>query len=203
MDFYSVFWSPDGLSLAFFAGGDLKRVNLTNGKVEAIYDAKGYELVDQFNHGTWGERVILLGGRFGTSIAAVPAAGGAPVPILFLDKSRGEAVIHHPWFLPDGKRFLYTVRLDNGEGEVRLAQVRFNDRAGEAQVVQLEGSPRTLLSASSNAQWVDPDLVVFSGDLHYQNIGTNDVDAFLNAYREIYTAENAITPFRAARMAGV
>jgi serine/threonine protein kinase/Tol biopolymer transport system component len=163
---YAVVWSRDGLSLAFFAAGDLKRINLTNGKVETIIAAKGlgsnFALVNSFNHGTWGDRVILLGRSDGTLIAAVPEAGGVPVPILSLDRSKGEALIHHPWFLPDGKRFLYTVRLDNGEGEVRLAQVRFSDREGEAQVVQLEGSPRTLMSASSNAQWVNPDVVVFA-----------------------------------------
>jgi serine/threonine protein kinase/Tol biopolymer transport system component len=166
MSFYAVFWSPDGLSLAFFARGELKRINLANSKVETICAVKGlgsnFALVNNFNHGTWGDRVILLGRIDGTSIDAVPVAGGAPVPILHINKAGGEALMHHPWFLPDGKRFLYTVRLDNGEGEVRLAQVRFNDREGEAQVVQLEGSPRTLMTASSNAQWVDPDVVVFA-----------------------------------------
>ena len=70
--------------------------------------------------------------------------------------------MHWPWFLPDGKRFLYTARLDDGEGEVRLAQLRLDDREGNARPVQLEGGTRTVMSASSNAQWVDPDVVVFA-----------------------------------------
>ena len=68
--------------------------------------------------------------------------------------------MHWPWFLPDGKRFLYTARLDDGEGEVRLAQLS-TDREGNARPIQREEGTRTLMSASSNAQWVEPDVVVF------------------------------------------
>ncbi len=153
----SVFWSPDGRRLAFFAERKLSRIDLPDGPVVPICDVE-----TAFNHGTWGEKGVILLGGHGTSIAAVSAAGGdTPVPILSSNQSKGEARVHWPWFLPDGKRFLYTARLDNGEGELRLAQLRFDDREGKARSVQLEGGTRTVMSASSNAQWVDPDVVVF------------------------------------------
>ena len=148
-------WSPDGLSLAFFAGRQLKRINLRGGAVVPICDAAG------FSHVTWGNRdVILMGRADGTSIDAVRATGGTPVQVLRRNQSKGEARVGWPWFLPDGSRFLYTVRLDVGEGEVRLAQLAaLDDPDGTLRPVQV--NPTTLINASSNAQWVTPDVVVF------------------------------------------
>ena len=37
-----------------------------------------------------------------------------------------------------------------------------NDAKETHESVQLEGGTRTVMSASSNAQWVDPDVVVFA-----------------------------------------
>ena len=155
---WGVFWSRDGRSLAFFADRKLKRIDLTDGPVVTIFE----DVESAFSYGTWGAgEVILLGRANGSSIDAVPAAGGVPVPILSKDPSKGEVRVHFPWFLPDGKRFLYTARLDDGEGEVRLAQLRPNDREGNARPIQREEGTRKVLNASSNAQWVEPDVVVF------------------------------------------
>jgi len=153
----SVFWSPDSQSLAFFAERKLKRIDLPDGPVVPICDAGIY------SHGTWGaDGVILLGRITGMSIDAVSAAGGDdPVPILTRNQSKGEARVHWPWFLPKGKRFLYTTRLDDGEGEVRLAQFRLDNREGIARPLHLEEGTRTIMRESSNAQWVEPDVVVF------------------------------------------
>jgi hypothetical protein len=154
---YSPFWSPDSQKLAFFAQRKLMNIDLRDGAVVKICDVGAF-----FSHGTWGkEGVILLGRANGSSIDAVPAAGGVPVPILSKDPSKGEVRVHWPWFLPDGKRFLYTARLDDGEGEGRLAQLQANDREGNARPIQREAGTRKVVSASSNAQWVDPDVVVF------------------------------------------
>jgi serine/threonine protein kinase/Tol biopolymer transport system component len=155
----SVFWSPDGRKLALFADRQLKRIDLPDGPVVTIFD----DVEPAYSHGTWGAGdVILLGRINGASIDAVPARGGVvPAPILRSNQSKGEARVHWPWFLPDGKRFLYTARLDDGEGEVRLAQLRLDGGEGNAPPVQLEERTRTVMSASSNAQWVDPDIVAF------------------------------------------
>ncbi|MEO5895774.1 MAG: protein kinase [Vicinamibacterales bacterium] len=158
----SVFWSPDGLSLAFFAQRKLNRIGLADGAVVKICD----DVEAIFSHGTWGAgNVILLGRTNGASIDAVPAAGGArPVPILTRDQSKGEARVHWPWFLPDGKHFLYTARLDRDDGE------------GELRLGDLDGGSRTVMNVSSNTQWVAPDVVVFvrEGVLMGQRV---DVDA--------------------------
>ncbi len=139
----SMFWSPNGLSLAFFAKRKLMRIDLPNGAPSKICDVEA-----TFRQGTWGAGgVILMGRADGMSIEVVPAAGGTPVPILKRNQSKRETRVLWPWFLPDGKHFLYTARLDDDEGELRIAD--------------LDGESRTVMSASSNAQWVDPDVVVF------------------------------------------
>jgi Tol biopolymer transport system component len=144
----SVFWKPDSRSLAFFADGKLKRIDLPTGAAVPICDVEG------LTHGTWGgDGVILMGEANGEAIHSVPAGGGTHREILARDRPRGEARVGWPWFLPDGKRFLYTARLDDGEGELRLGRLE-----GGA----IEGDTRAVMRLSSNAQWVDPDIVAFA-----------------------------------------
>ena len=156
----SVFWSHDSGSLAFFADGKLMRIDLPDGPAVQICIVEG-----TYSHGTWGASdVILMGRNNGGSIDAVRASGGTPIPILTRNKTQGETRVHWPWFLPDGRRFLYTARLDNGDGEVRLAQLPLSDGDGNPRPVHSDERARTIVSASSNAQWVDPDVVVFVRD---------------------------------------
>jgi Tol biopolymer transport system component len=139
----SVFWSPSGRSLAFLADAKLKRFDLPAGPAVTLCD------VPDARQGTWGARdVILLGDSNGRAISAVPAAGGAPRTVLAPNRSSGDVRVHWPWFLPDGEQFLFTARRDDGEGDLRIGQ--------------LDGSIQTLMRVSSNAQWVDPDIVVFA-----------------------------------------
>ncbi len=142
----SMFWSPDNRSLAFVAGNELKRISLPSGPVMKICDVTA----GPFRHGTWGSGdVILLGLGNGTEIESVPATGGALKVILKRDPNNREDRVHWPWFLPDG-RFLYTARLADGDGELRLGG--------------LDGRNRAIMRVASNTQWVDPDIVVFARD---------------------------------------
>lgn len=143
----SLFWSPDGRSIAFFADGKLKRLDLPGGAPVTLCDAPASMMM----HGTWGAGgVILIGFVNGSYIYQVPAAGGELRPLLRRDASAHEVGVHWPWFLPDGRRFLYGVRLDNDEGELRLGQI--------------DGGSRTIMPLTSNAQWVDPGFVVFASE---------------------------------------
>lgn len=95
------FWSPDGRSLAFFANGKLKSIDLNGGSPLVICDAA------QGRGGTWGPGgVILLTTDTQAAIVRVSASGGSPVPVTQLDRSTHTS--HRwPFFLPDGKHFLY------------------------------------------------------------------------------------------------
>jgi Tol biopolymer transport system component len=138
----SVTWSPDGRSVAFFAGGKLKRVDLPGGAAVTVCDFQGSGM-----SATWGQGgQILFATVGGEAIYRVPASGGSPVVELKPDATRGERRAVFPWFLPDGRRFVYSARLLDGM-RVMLAA------PGEA--------PRQILSVVSNVQYVDPGYLVY------------------------------------------
>jgi len=98
------FWSPDGKSLAFFAGGKLKKLDLSGGSAIPLCE------VLEGRGGTWStDGVILFGLRAG-SLFRVDASGGKPVQLTSLDESRHETSHRFPQFLPDQKHFLFVAQ---------------------------------------------------------------------------------------------
>jgi serine/threonine protein kinase/Tol biopolymer transport system component len=138
----SVIWSPDSRSIAFFAGGKLKRLDLAAGAAVTLCDFRGSGM-----SGTWGrDDQILFASVGGEAIYRVPASGGTPVEVLKPNAALGERRTVFPWYLPDGRRFLYSARLLDG-AKVMLAE------PGK--------EPRQVLSVVSPAQYVEPGYLVF------------------------------------------
>jgi eukaryotic-like serine/threonine-protein kinase len=103
-------WSPDSKSIAFFASGRLKRIDLVGGAPLVLCDAT--EAINASVSGTWNrDGVILFGGTDG--LRRVSASGGSAVLITRADSSRQEAGLGYPQFLPDGKHFIYFVESGN------------------------------------------------------------------------------------------
>jgi len=99
----SVFWSPDSQYLGFFVAGSLKKVAISGGSPQTICD------VAQVGGGSWNaDGVIIFNSGRSSPLSKVSAAGGVPSPLTTLDGSRGEIAQGYPWFLPDGRHFLYT-----------------------------------------------------------------------------------------------
>jgi serine/threonine protein kinase len=98
------FWSPDSRFIGFFAEGKLKKVEATGGSVQTLCNAavpRG---------GTWnGDGLILFAPTPNEPIFQVSAAGGTPTSLTKLDPSRQEASHRWPYFLPDGRHFLYAI----------------------------------------------------------------------------------------------
>ena len=94
----SPFWSPDSASIGFFAGGMLKRVDLTGGFVRNLASAPN------FRRGGWTRDGTIVFGASVGPLSSVSAEGGAVKEATRLLPGQ----INHriPQFLPDGQRFL-------------------------------------------------------------------------------------------------
>ena len=102
------FWSPDSREIAFFAHGRLNKVSASGGPVLAIADAPSAR------GGTWGKGdVILFEPDFQSPIMRVSAQGGAVTQATTIDTTR-HTTHRWPWFLPDGKHFLFLATNHNG-----------------------------------------------------------------------------------------
>ena len=100
------FWSPDSRSIAFMAQNKLKRIDATGGDVVTLADAR-YAT----GGGTWGrDGTILFTPHGGAPLFRVSAAGGDPAtPATTLDTASSDVQHSHPYFLPDGRHFMYIV----------------------------------------------------------------------------------------------
>jgi Tol biopolymer transport system component len=97
------FWSPDSRYIAFDAGGKLKKIPLSGGPAETICDLTGLAVGGSWNR----DGVIIFGTTNPGGVMRVPAGGGAAIPLTKLDPARHETRHVLPWFLPDGRHFIY------------------------------------------------------------------------------------------------
>jgi len=149
------FWSPDSKAVAFFAGGKLKRVDITGGPVGVLCDAlPGLA-------GAWSsEGVIVFSPAGGTALLKVPASGGTPEPATTLGE--GESGHARPAFLPDGHHFLYRITTGTQEGPVVLTSLGSTERtvlrtSDSTNVYYSAGHLLFLSGQSLMAQPFDPD----------------------------------------------
>lgn len=92
------FWSPDSRTVAFAAGGRLKRVDAAGGAPKDIGEAPG------FQGGTWNRDGVMVFGS-AKGLYRVSAEGGKPEPMTAVEK--GETGHYWPSFLPDGRHYTY------------------------------------------------------------------------------------------------
>ena len=138
----SVFWSPDGRSLGFFAGSKLKRIDIQGGSVVPLCDVRP----GIGKSGTWGrDGQVLFATVEGNAIYRTSTAGEAPVAVVESEGPERHRLLW-PSFLPDGRRFLYLAK-SSGNGRLMLGE------PGKA--------PREVMPLDSNAHYADPDSVLF------------------------------------------
>jgi hypothetical protein len=96
------FWSPEGRFIGFFAGGKLKKIEVSSGVIQLLCDAP------QARGGSWNREGVIVFGRANVDgLYRVSAAGGEPARLTMLDASKQEGGHYWPQFLPDGRHFLY------------------------------------------------------------------------------------------------
>jgi Tol biopolymer transport system component len=89
------FWSPDSRTIAFFAQGKLKRIEVSGGPAATLCDAPSLLF-----GGAWNRDGQIVFGS-GVGLRRAPASGGAPSPLTV------GGVAANPSFLPDGRHFVY------------------------------------------------------------------------------------------------
>jgi Tol biopolymer transport system component len=105
------FWSPDSQFIGFFAEGPPRRSKLMKMDTSGGPPVMLCELAGpNSTGGTWSRDGVILYGMFATpqgEIRRVSAAGGTPTAATALDTNAGETRHWTPYFLPDGRHFLY------------------------------------------------------------------------------------------------
>ena len=100
------FWSPDGRSVGFFAGGMLKRLDLGGGASQTLARAP------VGRGGTWhADGSIIFSPDQSSPLMRVAASGGDPVTVTRLEAQQRS----HRWphLLPSGREVLYASRWDD------------------------------------------------------------------------------------------
>jgi Tol biopolymer transport system component len=147
------FWSPDGQSIGFFAGGKLRKVALQGGAPVTLADAPDPR------GATWSPSGVILFQPLyrDSSLFRVSSAGGSVEAVTKLDEASGDVTHKWPVFLPDGEHFLFQViSLDDSRRGVylgrlgdpaRSAVLLFRSETGAAYVPQSDGRTGFILSA--------------------------------------------------------
>ncbi len=138
------FFSPDGLSVGFFADNRLKTLSLAGGSPQSITEGRG-----DMRGAEWRPDGSIFFGHVGRGLMRVGAAGGEPTLAFPVDAARKEFSIGWPVFLPDGRQFIYqSVAEDTSERGLY--------------VTSLDAKKRTrILDSVFKGAWVEPGYLLF------------------------------------------
>jgi len=123
------FWSFDGQYLAFAADGKLKKISIAGGTPQVLADG----VASESGGGTWNAdgTILFCKDLFGP-IYRVSASGGE---VSAATKLKTTGFSHdEPYFLPDGKHFLYGVSQSNTPVEIRVGELDKPEQEGVAVV---------------------------------------------------------------------
>jgi hypothetical protein len=146
------FWSPDSRFIGYAFQNRLKKIEATGGAPQTVADL---DSAGSWGGGAWNQYdVIVFGGTgpFATGpLFRVPASGGVPVPITALDPARHETSHLLPFFLSDGRHFVYS-RYSADKGKFATATY-----LGSLDAKPEQQSPRPLMADyASYAPSADP-----------------------------------------------
>ena len=171
----SPFWSPDSSAIAFFSGGQLKMIDISGGTPQTLCAA------GPVTGGTWSrDGTILFTGPTG-ALFRVAATGGEPAPVTTLDALQTETSHSAPWFLPDGRRFLYRAQPSNAifMGSLDSAERKELLRADSKALYAATGHLVFMRGSTLMAQMFDADRAEVSGDAFRvaDNVGKSQLSA--------------------------
>jgi eukaryotic-like serine/threonine-protein kinase len=157
----SPFWSPDSRFLGFFAGGKLKKIEVSGGPPITLCDAP-----NNFG-GAWSRDGLILFSTGNAALQKVSAAGGVPTAATVL--GQGEFWHGRPSFLPDSRHFLYRAGIGGGGRPIYAASLDSAERkllfnADSANVIYSQGHLLFLRETTLMAQPFDARRLELAGD---------------------------------------
>ncbi|MGA2857940.1 MAG: protein kinase [Candidatus Sulfotelmatobacter sp.] len=139
------FWSPDSHTIAFFAGGKLKRIDASGEGMQSICDA------GNGRGGSWnrGGTIVFAPNIYG-GLLRVGSGGGTPAEVTHPE----QATRSHRWptYLPDGRHFLFVSYDSSHPAEESGVYVGSLD-SGEVKLVSKD--------IASNAVYVEPGYLLY------------------------------------------
>lgn len=142
------FWSPDGASLAFFAGGKLKRVDISGSPPLTLADAPNGR------GGAWSSTGVVVYSPEveNKNLYVVRSSGGSARQLTDFDTT-WNSVPRFPFFLPGGDHFLFVTLSVNGPASPERSDFK-------AYVGDLDGAVHELpLTGASNMFYSSGHLV--------------------------------------------
>jgi serine/threonine protein kinase/Tol biopolymer transport system component len=140
--------SPDGRSIAFFAGGMLRKIAPDGGTSVAVAEARAPRGLSWAPDGS-----LFFSPLYTSPLFKVVATGGKPVAVTTLDAAKGERSHRWPQVLPDGRTVIFTVGIAGSPGDYDGANI-------DAQRFDT-GERRTLLRGARMARYTALGYLVY------------------------------------------
>jgi DNA-binding winged helix-turn-helix (wHTH) protein/Tol biopolymer transport system component len=151
------FWSPDSRTVAFFAGRRLNAVDVATGAVRVVASLESARSTG----GSWSPQGQIMFSVPNDGMYLVASSGGTPEQLAPALDERCEGCAAWPHFLPDGRRFLYTVMSSDRPG-IYVGEI---------------GKPggERVIDAGSSSTYVASGLLTYarSGTLYVQPFDAN------------------------------
>jgi eukaryotic-like serine/threonine-protein kinase len=143
------FWSPDSSTIGFFAKNKLEKIDVGGGPIVALAD------VTAGRGGTWNAdgTIIFSPKSAADSLYQVSSSGGPVSAVTHYNKDRKEDSHRFPWFMPDGRHFIFYMSSSTGVQTIDqdpIAGLYFHDLK--------TGADTRLLASDSCAQYANGHL---------------------------------------------
>jgi serine/threonine protein kinase/Tol biopolymer transport system component len=153
------FWSPDSAKIAFIAGNTVKSIAVAGGTPVTLAEGG-------FRSGSWNRDGVILFAPAGSSALHRVTASGESTSVTTLNSADGEVQHSYPFFLPDGRHFLYDGSGNRSAGALAVRGVY---------LTSLDSSqpPTLLLPGATRAQYANGHLLFLrNGRLMAQEFDT-------------------------------
>ncbi len=159
------FWAPDSRWLGFFTQPDdvLRKIDTNGGPPITLCPASNGK------GGSWSpEGVIAFSADSSSALSQVSVSGGEAAELTIRDTDRHNSH-RFPWFLPDGRRFLFVARGVSGEDTmVMVGSIDGGDPVplmnNESQAIYASGRLLFVRDQTLMAQDFDPDSLETTGE---------------------------------------